>query len=71
MVLSGLGVGLLPYQAAIALGNALGLAVRPLPEDWAERTMLVCVKRDRPPNTSLTQLVEHLISNRVDSSSET
>lgn len=71
MVLSGLGVGLLPYQAASAIGKALGLVVRPLPEIWAERTMLVCVKRDRPPNTSLTQLVTHLISNDLDRVSET
>lgn len=71
MVLSGLGVGLLPYQAASAIGKALGLVVRPLPENWAERTMLVCVKRDRPPNTSLTQLVTHLISNDLDKVSET
>lgn len=71
MVLSGLGVGLLPYQAASAIGKALGLVVRPLPENWAERTMLVCVKRDRPPNTSLTQLVTHLISNNLDKVSET
>lgn len=70
MVLSGLGVGLLPYQAASAIGKALGLVVRPLPENWAERTMLVCVKRDRPPNTSLTQLVTHLISNDLDKVSE-
>lgn len=71
MVLSGLGVGLLPYQAANALGRALGLVVRPLPEDWAERTMLICIKGDRPPNTSLTQLVKHLTSSRLIGSSET
>jgi len=59
MVQSGLGVGLLPFQAANALGTALGLVVRPLPEAWAERAMLVCVKKDRPPNTSLSRLLEH------------
>lgn len=60
MVQSGLGVGLLPFQAANALGKAMGLVVRPLPEEWAERTMLVCVKKDRSANTSLTQLLSHL-----------
>jgi DNA-binding transcriptional LysR family regulator len=60
MVQSGLGVGLLPFQAANALGKAMGLVVRPLPEEWAERTMLVCVKKDRSSNTSLTQLLRHL-----------
>ena len=62
MVQSGLGVGLLPFQAANALGKAMGLVVRPLPEEWAERTMLVCVKKDRSSNTSLTQLLSHLAS---------
>lgn len=62
MVQSGLGIGLLPFQAANALGKALGLVVRPLPESWAERTMLVCVKKDRVPNTSLSQLVSHLVA---------
>jgi DNA-binding transcriptional LysR family regulator len=60
MVQSGLGVGLLPFQAANALGKAMGLVVRPLPEEWAERTMLVCVKKDRSSNKSLTQLLRHL-----------
>lgn len=60
MVQSGLGVGLLPFQSANALGKAMGLVVRPLPEEWAERTMLVCVKKDRSSNTSLTQLLRHL-----------
>jgi len=71
MVWSGLGVGLLPYQAANAIGKALGLVVRPLPEGWAERTMLVCVKGDRQPNTSLAQLVKHLVSCRLEEASDT
>jgi DNA-binding transcriptional LysR family regulator len=65
MVQSGLGVGLLPFQAANALGKAMGLVVRPLPEAWAERTMLVCVKKDRSPNTSLAQLLSHLAAVHV------
>ena len=60
MVQSGLGVGLLPFQAATVLGKAMGLVVRPLPEAWAQRTMLVCVKKDRSANTSLAQLLSHL-----------
>lgn len=60
MVQSGLGVGLLPFQAANALGKAMGLVVRPLPEPWAERRMLLCVKKVRSQNTSLTQLLNHL-----------
>ena len=62
MVQSGLGIGLLPFQAAKAMGRAMGLAVRPLPEDWAERRMLICVRRDRAANSSVSSLVEHLRS---------
>ena len=65
MVQSGLGVGLLPFQAASALGKAMGLVVRPLPEDWAERTMLVCVKKERQANTSLSRLLSHLAAARA------
>ena len=61
MVQAGLGTGLLPYQAAHALGKGMGLVVRPFSEEWAERTMLVCVKKDRPANTSLTKLLSHLV----------
>jgi DNA-binding transcriptional LysR family regulator len=60
MVQAGLGIGLLPFQAANALGQSMNLVVRPLAEPWAERQMLVCVKRDRPPKPSLTLLLDHL-----------
>ena len=60
MVQAGLGTGVLPYEAASALGKGMRLVVRPFTEDWAERTMLVCVKKDRPANTSLTKLLSQL-----------
>lgn len=60
MVLAGRGVGLLPYQAAVALGRGMGLVVRPLPEEWAERRMLLCVRRDRPAGGPLASLIQHL-----------
>ena len=60
MVQAGLGTGLLPFQAALALGTAMGLVVRPLADDWAERRMLVCVKQHRPANSSLALLLKHL-----------
>jgi DNA-binding transcriptional LysR family regulator len=62
MVQSGLGIGLLPFQAAKTMGSAMGLVVRPLPEDWAERKMLICVRRDRAVNSSVSSLLEHLSS---------
>ena len=60
MVQSGLGVGLLPYQAAVELGKGMGLAVRPLVEEWAERRMLICVRKDRAQSGSLESLLQHL-----------
>ena len=60
MVDAGLGLGLLPYQAAHVLGKGLGLVVRPLTETWAERRMLLCVPKERSGNTSLAKLVDFL-----------
>ncbi len=60
MVEAGLGVGLLPFQAAQLLGSAMGLVVRPLADDWAERRMLLCVRKERPSNSSLNKLLQHL-----------
>jgi len=62
MVQAGLGTGLLPYEAAIALGEGKGLVVRPFADEWALRRMLVCVLKGRTANTSLAKLVSHLIS---------
>lgn len=60
MVEAGLGTGLLPFQAARPLGAAMGLVVHPLSDEWAERRMLICVKKDRAPNHSLNKLIAHL-----------
>lgn len=62
MVQAGLGVGILPLQAADPIGRGLDLVVLPLPEAWAERTMLVCIKKDRAPNLLLNRLLDHLKS---------
>lgn len=60
MVQAGMGVGLLPFLAANMLSDGLGIVVRPLADPWAVRQMLICVKKDRPPNPSLTRLLETL-----------
>jgi DNA-binding transcriptional LysR family regulator len=60
MVQAGLGIGVLPFQAAKAMGESMNLVVRPLGEPWAERRMLVCVKKERAGNPSLQRLVQHL-----------
>lgn len=65
MVQVGLGLGLLPYQAASVLAKGLGLLVRPLPEEWAERRMLVCVKKERMGNSSVAKLLDYLSRDRA------
>jgi hypothetical protein len=40
----------------------MGLIAKPLTDVWAERMMLVCIKKDRQPNPSLMHLVEFLRS---------
>ena len=65
MVEAGLGVGILPFEGASVMGHALGLVVRPLMESWAERNMLVCVKKERSANSSVAKLVAHLIRSRA------
>lgn len=64
MVQAGLGLGILPYEGSSLMGQALGLVVRPLTEPWAERNMLVCVKKERAANSSVAKLLEHLVSAR-------
>ena len=64
MVQAGLGLGLLPYQAASVLGKGLGLSVRPLTEAWAERRMILCVKKDRMANPSVAKLLAYLSRDR-------
>lgn len=64
MVQAGFGLGLLPYQAASVLGQGLGLAVRPLNEEWAEREMLICVNKERMTNTSVAKLLAYLEATR-------
>ncbi|MGE0312394.1 MAG: LysR family transcriptional regulator [Lautropia sp.] len=60
MVQARLGIGLLPLQAARALAQGLDLSVQPLAEDWAERRMLICARRKRPPAAALDALIAHL-----------
>lgn len=62
MVQAGLGVGILPFEGASPMGGALGLVVRPLMESWAERNMLICVKKERAANTSVAKLIDYLVS---------
>lgn len=60
MVQAKLGIGLLPYQAANTIGSAMGLMVVPLPEEWAERNMQICIREDRIENSIAASLLRHL-----------
>lgn len=64
MVQVGMGLGVLPYEAASVLGKGLGLTVRPLTEEWAVRRMLLCVKKERMTNTSVAKLLDYLSRDR-------
>lgn len=65
MVQVGLGLGLMPFQVASLLGQAMGLVARPLEEDWAQRRMLLCVKKERVANPSVAKLLDYLMKARA------
>ncbi len=60
MVEAGLGLGLLPEQAARVLAKGLDLAVRPFSDSWAERRMLLCTRKDRAGMPSVSKLLDFL-----------
>jgi len=60
MVQSGMGIGLLPFEAASLFGGGMGVTARVLRDAWAERRMLICVKKDRPVNVPLRRLLDSL-----------
>ena len=64
MVEARMGLGLLPYQAASVMAAGLGLTVRPLTEEWAERRMMLCVRKERMANTSVAKLLAFLTRDR-------
>ncbi len=59
-VQAGLGIGILPMQAAHSFVHAMELRVVPLSDAWAMRRMLLCTRIQPPKQTPLGQLVEHL-----------
>jgi DNA-binding transcriptional LysR family regulator len=60
MVEAGMGVGVLPAQAASLFEQALGLRVLPLDDAWAVRRNLLCVRSDVARESLLGNLVAHL-----------
>lgn len=60
MVEAGLGLGLLPEQAARVLAKGLDLTVRPFSDPWAARRMLLCTRKDRASMPSVAKLLDFL-----------
>ncbi len=55
-----LGIGVLPLAAARSFAVAMGLAVEPLQDPWALRSMRLCTRQVPEPNSALGKLVGHL-----------
>jgi DNA-binding transcriptional LysR family regulator len=55
-----LGIGVLPRAAASSFAPAMGLAVQPLTDAWARRTMRVIVRSDPADGAPLGALLAHL-----------
>jgi DNA-binding transcriptional LysR family regulator len=60
MVQAGFGLGVMPLHAGTALGPGFGLAVRPLAEPWAKRSMLLCIGDGGTHDASVAKLLAHL-----------
>jgi DNA-binding transcriptional LysR family regulator len=60
MVAAGLGLGILPGQAARVLAKGLDLCVQPLHDPWAERRMLLCMRKERASTASVSKLLTFL-----------
>jgi DNA-binding transcriptional LysR family regulator len=60
MVAAGLGLGFLPEHAAKVLAKGLDLSVRPLHDPWAERRMLLCMRKERTGTASVAKLLNFL-----------
>lgn len=60
MVEAGLGVGILPELSGITYQQGLGLHTLTLDENWAERQMYICTRKETLPLPA-RRLVEHLL----------
>lgn len=60
MIEAGMGVGVLPQQAALAYLPGMNLEVRVLKDEWAKRQMLVCTARGREKSEPVAKLVHAL-----------
>lgn len=57
---AGLGVGVLPVAATRSFAAGMGLQVLPLADDWASRRMVLCMRAQPEPGSSLDRLAGYL-----------
>ena len=62
LVQAGLGIGVLPEDAANAFARPMGLRFIRLADAWAARRMFVCVKAYTALAAPSRRLVDHLVS---------
>ena len=62
MVQAGLGIGVLPEEAAHAFARPMGLRLVLLTDAWARRKMYVCVRQYASLPPPARQLVDHLVA---------
>lgn len=63
MVQAGMGIGVLPEEAARAFAASMGLRLITLTDSWARRLMFVATRQDAALPAAVRQLVEHLSAN--------
>ena len=61
LVQAGLGIGVLPEDAARAFSGSMGLRLVKLSDPWAARHMFVAVRRYAGLTAAARQLVDHLV----------
>ena len=64
MIQAGLGIGVLPEDAARAFAKSMGLRLVRLTDAWATRRMFVAIRHGAPLPAPARLLVEHLVPNR-------
>ena len=57
----GTGVAVVPLAVARRFARSARLAVRPLADDWARRTLVVCTRADARPSPAVRQLAGFLV----------
>jgi DNA-binding transcriptional LysR family regulator len=60
LIQAGLGIGILPEDAARAFAKPMGLRLVRLTDGWATRKMFVAIRQGAPLPAPAKQLVAHL-----------